>query len=262
MFKLIINPTFKCDFDCLICHTKSEISKYGDKILDVNALDDVFKNYDIQDVVISGGEPTNCPLEYMYSLIDKIREYYKGNIDFETNFNNPRYCELLKKQKDINIVVSYNFHMSPYANQIWNNMYDAEFPFDIKVVASHFVVKSFHPSLIMRKFSLLRNCKSFEVVRYWKNLSNQFLVETALFEKFIKLFNNPAINCTAEFKNKTKILDNTYMYRPLIINPDGLLYVYNNTNIIDMIPYNGEIPALTPDFQTYTQDLVTYFKSN
>ena len=260
MFKLIINPTLKCNFDCLLCHTKSEAAKYGDTILDVNALDDIFKNYDIKEVVISGGEPTLCPLEYMYSLVDKIREYYKGKIDFETNFNDVRYCEILKKAKDVNIVVSYNFHMSPNANQIWNSMYDCEFPFDIKVVASHFVVKSFHPNLILRKFSLLRNCKGFEVVRYWKNINNQFLVETALFEKFIKLFNSSAITCQAKFKNKEKILDNTYMYRPLIINPNGLLYVYKTSNIIETEPFNGEVPALDSDFQTYTSDLVSFFK--
>lgn len=261
MYKLVINPTFKCDFDCIFCYVKKEMETYQDRLLDISVLDDVFKNYKFEEVVISGGEPTNCPYDYMISLIEKIREYYDGQIDFETNFHNPTYCEKLQNATGVNIVVGYDFHAKPYANETWVNMYDYPNKFDIKLCATHFVVKSFHPNLILKKFSLLRNFKEFEVVRYMKNFSNQWKVETELFDKFIALFANSDFENKYTMKNIKKVKDNSYLLRPLIINPDGLLYVQSFGTIVQQIPFTGEFPEITEDFATYTNNSINVLGS-
>ena len=261
MIRLIINPTFNCGFDCIFCYTKNEQNKYDKMLLDIDNISEVFKNYDIKEVCISGGEPTTCNIDYMILLIRKINENYTGTIDFETNFHNPNYCESLQKIFDnVNIVVSYDFAARPYANEVWNNMYVYPNKFDVKITATHLVIKNYHPNLILKKFSLLRNINSYEIVRYMKNFGNQWNIETELFEKFIKLFNDSQINCSAKFKNKEKVLNNTYLYRNLFLNPDGLLTVQKTGTIVENTPFTGEIPALEEQFQTYTTNLVNYFK--
>lgn len=256
MFTLIVNPTYKCGFDCNFCYVKKEQEKYDNKLLNVNALDDVFKNYEIGKVVISGGEPTNCDYDYIVSLINKIKEYYKDEIDFETNFYNVEYCRKLQESTGVNIVVGYDFHVRPYANDIWEKMYEYPLPFDIKICATHFVVKSFHPNLVLKKFTLLRNLKNFEIVRYMKNFTSQWKVETHLYEKYIRLFFDSEIETKNKCKNYTKIINGTYKNRPLIINPDGLLYVQKADTIVEQVPYVGEVPALDDEFATYTSELV------
>ena len=56
------------------------------------------------------------------------------------------------------------------------------------------------------------------------------------------------------------MLNNTYLYRDLFLNPDGLLTVQNTGNIVENVPFVGEIPALSEQFRTYTDNLVNLFK--
>ena len=252
MYKLVINPTFKCSFECNFCYVKKEKETYKDKLLDISALDDIFKNYDIKEVAISGGEPTTCDYDYMISLINKIKEYYDGQIDFETNFYDVNYCRKLQEATGINMVVGYDFHVKPFHTNIWENMYEYPLLFDIKTTATHFVVKSFHPNLILKKYTLLRNLKEFEFDRYMKNFYNQWLVSEELYDKYMNIFLVSDIKSKEKFKNARKAKDESYLLKPIFLNPDGLLYVQQATTIVEFVPFTGKVPELPLDFQTYT----------
>jgi len=260
MFNLIINPSFACRANCEFCHNFGQIGKYKDKILDYSHLEGVFKTYDIKHVSIEGGEPTECDYEYMVALIGKIKELYNGVIDFKTNFGNPEYCLKLQSATGVNIVVGYEFHLRPNSDNVWYSMYDYSKPFDIEICATPQMIRAYHPNLILKKFAVLNNLKSVEVVRYYKNLKNQWDVDDNLFETYVKMFVDSQINCGCTIKNIDKVKSGEFMQRNLILNPDGLLYVYNYGTIIDTEPYTGKIPAIPEEYKTYTAKLVNYIR--
>jgi len=261
MFNLIINPSFDCKANCEFCMNFSQVGRYRGKLLDLNNLENVFKTYDIRHVEIGGGEPTDCDYLYMIDLINKIREFYNGEIDIKTNFSKPDYCLKFQSATNINLVVGYNFHLRPNSDSVWFAMYDYTKPFDIEVCATPHMIKAYHPNLILKKFAVLNNLKGLEIVRYQKNMKNQWDVSNELYETYMKMYIDSGINWQGKLKNVEKVKDNSFLNRDLILNPDGLLYTYEYGTIIDYIPYNGKVPAAPEEFKTYTNNLVNYIRN-
>lgn len=262
MYNLIINPSYDCNMQCVFCYRKKERESYNSKQLPLEAIDDAFANLEISEVTITGGEPTMLSYDYLFLMLTKIRTYFSGKINFETNFTNPEMCAKLKDKFNINIVVGYDFHVRPLAQSIWNNMYEFHNKFDIKICASPFIIKSHHPNLIIRKLSVLNNLENVEVVRYVKNVNNQWNIADNIFENFVQRFVETDFKTNFNFLNYSKVKDNTFLFKDLYLQPNGNLEYLEAGTIIEFRPFVNEIPKLPDSFCTYSNNLIKYMKEH
>lgn len=261
-YNLILNLTSECNMQCPFCYIRREKELYKNIVLNPENIKDVLNNLDVKNITISGGEPTVLPYETLFSILTKIREIWQGNIDFETNFTNPDVCFRLKDNFDINIVVGYDFNVRPMGQVVWQSLYEARKDFSLKLCVSPFLVKSYHPNLIIKKLSLLSNLKNVELVRYWKNENNQWNLSNSLYENYIQRFVTTDFTTNFKLLNKSKVLDGTYLFRNLYMQPNGSLQYTQSGTIIEFHPFEDKVYNMDNDFLTYTNDLVKFMKEN
>lgn len=262
MYNLIINPTYDCNMQCVFCFRRRERETYKKFTLPVETVEEILNKLDITQITISGGEPTLLPIEYLNNLLGKIREHFDGKINFETNFTNPDICAKLKTQYNLNIVVGFDFHIRPLAQNVWNSLYEYHHKFDLKICASPFMIKSHHPNLIIRKLSVLQNLENVEIVRYLKNENNQWNIADNIYENFVKKFMETDFKTNFNLLNYSKVKDNTFLLKDLYLQPNGALEYLSADNIIEFKPFENRVPNLPDSFCTYSNNLVKYMKEH
>ena len=261
-YNLILNLTYDCNMQCPFCYIRREKEKYKNIVLNPDNVVEIINKFDIRNITISGGEPTTLSYNILFTFLSKLREVWDGNIDFETNFTNPDVCYRLKDNFNINIVVGYDFNVRPMGQVIWNNLYESRKEFDLKLCVSPFLVKTYHPNLIIKKLSLLKNIKYVELVRYWKNENNQFKLDNQMFENYIERFVLTDFETNFNLLNKSKVLDGTFLFKNLYMQPNGLLEYTNSGTIIEFVPFEDKVYNMDNDFLTYTNNLVKFMKEH
>lgn len=245
MRTLVVYPTFLCPFSCAFCLTKTKNSL--NEFLDVFKLRDFLeKNHSNFDKIkISGGEPMLINHDYFNELVDTIKEFNKNIIISSYP------VELKNYRDDIEYEFSYDFLARPRALEVWENLLRFPKKFDIKILVSPQILKTFHPNTILNKLSILPNIKSVEFKEYYRNEITMWNLNNTVYDKFIKLvlssqLNIPYINLNKEkmrfLNNKSSRVDNSYFDEEYCLLPDNKLYIqhFNEEDISTFQEINEE----------------------
>ena len=216
-----------------------------------NSSDYVPKNYKIKNhlnfdkIKISGGEPMLINHDYFNELVDTIKEFNKNIIISSYP------VELKNYRDDIEYEFSYDFLARPRALEVWENLLRFPKKFDIKILVSPQILKTFHPNTILNKLSILPNIKSVEFKEYYRNEITMWNLNNTVYDKFIKLvlssqLNIPYINLNKEkmrfLNNKSSRVDNSYFDEEYCLLPDNKLYIqhFNEEDISTFQEINEE----------------------
>ena len=245
MRTLVVYPTFLCPFSCAFCLTKTKNSL--NEFLDVFKLRDFLeKNHlNFDKIKISGGEPMLINHDYFNELVDTIKEFHKNIIISSYP------VELKNYRDDIEYEFSYDFLARPRALEVWENLLRFPKKFDIKILVSPQILKTFHPNTILNKLSILPNIKSVEFKEYYRNEITMWNLNNTVYDKFIKLvlssqLNIPYINLNKEkmrfLNNKSSRVDNSYFDEEYCLLPDNKLYIqhFNEEDISTFQEINEE----------------------
>lgn len=245
MRTLVVYPTFLCPFSCAFCLTKTKNSL--NEFLDVFKLRDFLeKNHSNFDKIkISGGEPMLINHDYFNEIVDTIKEFNKNIIVSSYP------VELKNYRDDIEYEFSYDFLARPRALEVWENLLRFPKKFDIKILVSPQILKTFHPNTILNKLSILPNIKSVEFKEYYRNEITMWNLNNTVYDKFIKLvlssqLNIPYINLNKEkmrfLNNKSSRVDNSYFDEEYCLLPDNKLYIqhFNEEDISTFQEINEE----------------------
>lgn len=236
MKTLIVYPTFLCPYSCAFCLTKNKNSL--NEFLDIFKLRDFLeKNASKFDKIkISGGEPMSINYDYFNELIDTLKE-------FNTNIVVSSYpVELKNYRDDIEYEFSYDFLARPRALEVWENLLNFPKKFDVKVLVSPQILKTFHPNVILNKLSILPNINTVEFKEYYRNETTMWNLNNLVYDKFIKLvlssqLNVPFINLNKEkmrfLNGKTSKANESFFEEEYCLLPDNKLYVqqFNENDI-------------------------------
>ena len=245
MRTLVVYPTFLCPFSCAFCLTKTKNSL--NEFLDVFKLRDFLeKNHlNFDKIKISGGEPMLINHDYFNELVDTIKEFNKNIIISSYP------VELKNYRDDIEYEFSYDFLARPRALEVWENLLRFPKKFDIKILVSPQILKTFHPNTILNKLSILPNIKSVEFKEYYRNEITMWNLNNTVYDKFIKLvlssqLNILYINLNKEkmrfLNNKSSRVDNSYFDEEYCLLPDNKLYIqhFNEEDISTFQEINEE----------------------
>ena len=245
MRTLVVYQTFLCPFSCAFCLTKTKNSL--NEFLDVFKLRDFLeKNHlNFDKIKISGGEPMLINHDYFNELVDTIKEFNKNIIISSYP------VELKNYRDDIEYEFSYDFLARPRALEVWENLLRFPKKFDIKILVSPQILKTFHPNTILNKLSILPNIKSVEFKEYYRNEITMWNLNNTVYDKFIKLvlssqLNIPYINLNKEkmrfLNNKSSRVDNSYFDEEYCLLPDNKLYIqhFNEEDISTFQEINEE----------------------
>ena len=245
MRTLVVYPTFLCQFSCAFCLTKTKNSL--NEFLDVFKLRDFLeKNHlNFDKIKISGGEPMLINHDYFNELVDTIKEFNKNIIISSYP------VELKNYRDDIEYEFSYDFLARPRALEVWENLLRFPKKFDIKILVSPQILKTYHPNTILNKLSILPNIKSVEFKEYYRNEITMWNLNNTVYDKFIKLvlssqLNIPYINLNKEkmrfLNNKSSRVDNSYFDEEYCLLPDNKLYIqhFNEEDISTFQEINEE----------------------
>lgn len=236
MKTLIVYPTFLCPYSCAFCLTKDKNSL--NEFLDIFKLRDFLeKNASKFDKIkISGGEPMSINYDYFNELVDTLKE-------FNTNIVVSSYpVELKNYRDDIEYEFSYDFLARPRALEVWENLLNFPKKFDVKVLVSPQILKTFHPNVILNKLSILPNINTVEFKEYYRNETTMWNLNSLVYDKFIKLvlssqLNVPFINLNKEkmrfLNGKTSKANESFFEEKYCLLPDNKLYVqqFNENDI-------------------------------
>ena len=236
MKTLIVYPTFLCPYSCAFCLTKDKNSL--NEFLDIFKLRDFLeKNASKFDKIkISGGEPMSINYDYFNELVDTLKE-------FNTNIVVSSYPVELKNYRDnIEYEFSYDFWARPRALEVWENLLNFPKKFDVKVLVSPQILKTFHPNVILNKLSILPNINTVEFKEYYRNETTMWNLNSLVYDKFIKLvlssqLNVPFINLNKEkmrfLNGKTSKANESFFEEEYCLLPDNKLYVqqFNENDI-------------------------------
>jgi organic radical activating enzyme len=236
MKTLIVYPTFLCPYSCAFCLTKDKNSL--NEFLDIFKLRDFLeKNASKFDKIkISGGEPMSINYDYFNELVDTLKE-------FNTNIVVSSYpVELKNYRDDIEYEFSYDFLARPRALEVWENLLNFPKKFDVKVLVSPQILKTFHPNVILNKLSILPNINTVEFKEYYRNETTMWNLNSLVYDKFIKLvlssqLNVPFINLNKEkmrfLNGKTSKANESFFEEEYCLLPDNKLYVqqFNENDI-------------------------------
>lgn len=236
MKTLIVYPTFLCPYSCTFCLTKDKNSL--NEFLDIFKLRDFLeKNASKFDKIkISGGEPMSINYDYFNELVDTLKE-------FNTNIVVSSYpVELKNYRDDIEYEFSYDFLARPRALEVWENLLNFPKKFDVKVLVSPQILKTFHPNVILNKLSILPNINTVEFKEYYRNETTMWNLNSLVYDKFIKLvlssqLNVPFINLNKEkmrfLNGKTSKANESFFEEEYCLLPDNKLYIqqFNENDI-------------------------------
>lgn len=236
MKTLIVYPTFLCPYSCAFCLTKDKNSL--NEFLDIFKLRDFLeKNASKFDKIkISGGEPMSINYDYFNELVDTLKE-------FNTNIVVSSYpVELKNYRDDIEYEFSYDFLARPRALEVWENLLNFPKKFDVKVLVSPQILKTFHPNVILNKLSILPNINTVEFKEYYRNETTMWNLNSLVYNKFIKLvlssqLNVPFINLNKEkmrfLNGKTSKANESFFEEEYCLLPDNKLYIqqFNENDI-------------------------------
>ena len=114
--------------------------------------------------------------------------------------------------------------------------------FDVKVLVSPQILKTFHPNVILNKLSILPNINTVEFKEYYRNETTMWNLNSLVYDKFIKLvlssqLNVPFINLNKEkmrfLNGKTSKANESFFEEEYCLLPDNKLYVqqFNENDI-------------------------------
>lgn len=236
MKTLIVYPTFLCPYSCAFCLTKDKNSL--NEFLDIFKLRDFLeKNASKFDKIkISGGEPMSINYDYFNELVDTLKE-------FNTNIVVSSYpVELKNYRDDIEYEFSYDFLARPRALEVWENLLNFPKKFDVKVLVSPQILKTFHPNVILNKLSILPNINTVEFKEYYRNETTMWNLNSLVYDKFIKLVLSSQLNVLFINLNKEKMrflngktskANESFFEEEYCLLPDNKLYVqqFNENDI-------------------------------
>lgn len=262
---LTIYPSFICPFSCQYCAFRNRLSL--DETLSLDALQQYLSNHnDIDEFVISGGDPLSLPSSYLKSLINVLKEYNKP----VTLKAYPYSSEHIPD--NVNYDFSYDFLGKGRASDAWTVLYNFKKPFKVTITLTPFMFK-YHPNNLIKKLTCLPNIKELEFIPYCKNECNQWdIVKNDTFKRFMKMVFQCQMSLPYRMVNKDTIVKHiTQSFEPTIeqcLFPDGQTYQKRFDNdILKYYPTNGDFNGLKAlnypnEINMYGDDMILWVKEN
>jgi len=199
---LSINPTYYCNFSCDFCYLTPEQLNDRHKItplwLDhsLGQIDDPIGHVDLY-----GGEIGLLTSDYFYAIKEKIRKYYKGDININTNLS--AFPDFFRDD-DITLSVSYDFSAREKEQHVLNNMMNANKDLSVLILASPKVLEMDVEFMIFT-LNMVSNIKSVEIKPYSINQANAHPVTHKDFEDFVIKFDEAKTEKNFNFQNMDNI---------------------------------------------------------
>lgn len=202
LMNLSINPTYYCNFSCDFCYLTPEQLNDRHKItplwLDhsLGQIDDPIGHVDLY-----GGEIGLLTSDYFYAIKEKIRKYYKGDININTNLS--AFPDFFRDD-DITLSVSYDFSAREKEQHVLNNMMNANKDLSVLILASPKVLEMDVEFMIFT-LNMVSNIKSVEIKPYSINQANAHPVTHKDFEDFVIKFDEAKTEKNFNFQNMDNI---------------------------------------------------------
>lgn len=202
LMNLSINPTYYCNFSCDFCYLTPEQLNDRHKItplwLDhsLGQIDDPIGHVDLY-----GGEIGLLTSDYFYDIKEKIRKYYKGDININTNLS--AFPDFFRDD-DITLSVSYDFSAREKEQHVLNNMMNANKDLSVLILASPKVLEMDVEFMIFT-LNMVSNIKSVEIKPYSINQANAHPVTHKDFEDFVIKFDEAKTEKNFNFQNMDNI---------------------------------------------------------
>lgn len=225
MKTLTILTTLQCPLECSFC--------YNPKMQEQVNIDnlELFLQKNIShfnEIKISGGEPMLLNKNYFDTLVNMIKKYISNItiVSYPITLNNFR--------DDVNYELSYDFLGKPRALEVWENLISFPKTFNLKILVTPKLIKTFTPNLIFNKLSLLPNIKSVEFKEYFREKSTMWNFDVNIYKTFLKLaltskLSLPYINLNKEkihfLNNQPSKISETEFNDEIYYYPDNKLYV-------------------------------------
>lgn len=237
MKTLTILTTLNCPLECSFCYNPKSQEQVDIQELEL-FLQNNISHFD--EIKISGGEPMLLNKLYFDTLVDMVKKYSSNItiVSYPITLNNYR--------DDVNYELSYDFLGKPRALEVWENLITFPKKFDLKILVTPKLLKTFTPNLIFNKLSLLPNINSVEFKEYFREKSTMWNFDSNIYKTFLQLvltsrLSLPYINLNKEKINflndkpskitEKEFNDEIYYY------PDNKLYV-KSFDENDIITFN------------------------
>ena len=237
LMNLSINPTYYCNFSCDFCYLTPEQLNDRHKItplwLDhsLGQIDDPIGHVDLY-----GGEIGLLTSDYFYDIKEKIRKYYKGNININTNLS--AFPDFFRDD-DITLSVSYDFSAREKEQHVLNNMMNANKDLSVLILASPKVLEMDVEFMIFT-LNMVSNIKSVEIKPYSINQANAHPVTHKDFEDFVIKFDEAKTEKNFNFQNIDNIWRSIYKEYDAFSNDHVYITPSGKFGVLEFDKYDKE----------------------
>ena len=237
LMNLSINPTYYCNFSCDFCYLTPEQLNDRHKItplwLDhsLGQIDDPIGHVDLY-----GGEIGLLTSDYFYDIKEKIRKYYKGDININTNLS--AFPDFFRDD-DITLSVSYDFSAREKEQHVLNNMMNANKDLSVLILASPKVLEMDVEFMIFT-LNMVSNIKSVEIKPYSINQANAHPVTHKDFEDFVIKFDEAKTEKNFNFQNIDNIWRSIYKEYDAFSNDHVYITPSGKFGVLEFDKYDKE----------------------
>ena len=237
LMNLSINPTYYCNFSCDFCYLTPEQLNDRHKItplwLDhsLGQIDDPIGHVDLY-----GGEIGLLTSDYFYDIKEKIRKYYKGDININTNLS--AFPDFFRDD-DITLSVSYDFSAREKEQHVLNNMMTANKDWSVLILASPKVLEMDVEFMIFT-LNMVSNIKSVEIKPYSINQANAHPVTHKDFEDFVIKFDEAKTEKNFNFQNIDNIWRSIYKEYDAFSNDHVYITPSGKFGVLEFDKYDKE----------------------
>jgi len=237
LMNLSINPTYYCNFSCDFCYLTPEQLNDRHKItplwLDhsLGQIDDPIGHVDLY-----GGEIGLLTSDYFYAIKEKIRKYYKGDININTNLS--AFPDFFRDD-DITLSVSYDFSAREKEQHVLNNMMNANKDLSVLILASPKVLEMDVEFMIFT-LNMVSNIKSVEIKPYSINQANAHPVTHKDFEDFVIKFDEAKTEKNFNFQNIDNIWRSIYKEYDAFSNDHVYITPSGKFGVLEFDKYDKE----------------------
>lgn len=228
---IVVEVNKSCNIKCNFCYLEQDNTylSYSDLINNITrGLQKADELYDIQEIRISGGEPSLMLVD-TYNTVLRICKRYTNNIIVETNLVGIQDFII---DSPVKIVVGFDNNARPQNTQQYINMAKMPREFDMQIVSTPYL-QAFTPNYLIKKFSReLPNLKNVYIKRYEPYIHKVFNVSDEKHEFMVKNFLTSPLEKTFHLLNEDemdKFMDPAYI-------PNDVVYIeYPTGNLMKKI---------------------------
>ncbi len=203
-----LNPSYFCNLRCSFCYLSD--NQLGDKLklapeILYSRLEEISLHRKIEHIDLYGGEIATLESNYLDSLLDTIRAFYRDKINIISNLTLVKPFLL---REDVELSVSWDYFAREKFEQTYGNMLSLPKKFHVLILASDKLINMTDHEFedFIRLLSALPNIQTVEIKPFSSNQHHPQKVSFRAFEVWVQRWLERKDQFPFEFINEKKII--------------------------------------------------------